>query len=162
MDSHSGKAVLPPPFLWPWSLETKYPLLGHKLFESPPLAPSSTAFLPLCCACSAPEWSERKSRSRLQRKAETERGLQRLSHIHACVFLSLTKHKKDLLSLTDPSMPKRMLSLFMSLWITWLECKKSSAWRHYEDRKKRFKGNRCIFLRVWLNHRYAAGVSADV
>lgn len=44
--------------------------------------------------------------------------------------------KRDLLSFTDPSIPKRMLSLFMSLWITWLECRKSKAWRHYEDKSR--------------------------
>ncbi len=43
---------------------------------------------------------------------------------------------EDLLSLTDPSIPKRMLSLFISLWITWLECRKSRAWRHWRERKK--------------------------
>lgn len=57
----------PPPFLWPWSPETKCPLWVRKPSWSPPLEPSSMAFPPWCCACSAPGWSERRSRSRLQK-----------------------------------------------------------------------------------------------
>lgn len=57
----------PPPFLWPWSPETKCPLWVRKPSWSPPLEPSSMAFPPWCCACSAPGWSEHRSRSRLQK-----------------------------------------------------------------------------------------------
>lgn len=42
-----------------------------------------------------------------------------------------------LLNLTDPSIPRRMLSLLMSLWITWFEWRKSSACRHWQIKKKR-------------------------
>lgn len=46
------------------------------------------------------------------------------------LWIHTSHSNQDLLSLTDPSIPSRILSLFMSLWITWLECKKSRAWRH--------------------------------
>lgn len=51
------------------------------------------------------------------------------------MFLQKINEKNYLLSLTDPSIPRRMLSLFISLWITWLECRKSRAWRHWIERK---------------------------
>lgn len=63
----------------------------------------------------------------------------------------------DLLSFTDPSMPSRMLSLFISLWITWLECRKSSAWRHCRARDsereefKNISATRPLIRDVWAN-----------
>lgn len=53
--SHWGTVALPPPFLWPWYPGTKCPLWARKLFGSRPQEPSSRAFPPWCCACSALE-----------------------------------------------------------------------------------------------------------
>ena len=44
--------------------------------------------------------------------------------------------QRDSLSLTLPSMPSRMLSLLMSLWITWFSCRNSKACRHCKTHNK--------------------------
>lgn len=67
------------------------------------------------------------------------------------------------LSLTDPSIPNNTLSLLMSLWMTWLACRNSSACKHWMGgKKKKYQHRETLFVYANTNSKAMLTPSASV